>query len=169
MDVSQLPPWAVPLGKAVATVAGFYLAGKIAVEPLASRLARRRNPSLSRPAARVSLYMTVLAGLFAGLEVGGYGNALGVFAAVAAAGTLAIGFAMKDTLSAFLSGVFIFVDKPFKIGDWIEWNDREGVVKDILLRTTKVETFDRELLTVPNDVITGTAVKNHTANRDRIR
>ncbi|MFB6294236.1 MAG: mechanosensitive ion channel family protein, partial [Candidatus Nanohaloarchaea archaeon] len=71
-------------------------------------------------------------------------------------------------LKALIAGVFLFVDKPFEIGDWIEWDGNEGRVEDIHLRTTKVETFDNELLTVPNDQIANAIVTNNTAN-DRIR
>ncbi|MCJ7479018.1 MAG: mechanosensitive ion channel family protein [Candidatus Nanohaloarchaeota archaeon QJJ-7] len=114
------------------------------------------------------MYLTVLAGIFVGLIVGGYGNSLGVFGAVAAAATFALGFGMQDTIQAFLAGIFIFIDKPFEIGDWIEWDGNEGRVKDIQLRTTKVETFDNELLTVPNDQIANSIVMNNTAN-DNLR
>jgi small-conductance mechanosensitive channel len=53
----------------------------------------------------------------------GYGNILTSLATIGAAATLAIGFALQDVLKNFVSGVFIYTDRPFRIGDWVEWNE----------------------------------------------
>jgi len=50
----------------------------------------------------------------------GFGNFLQSLATIAAAATLAIGFAMQDVLQNFVAGIFIYTDRPFRIGDWIE-------------------------------------------------
>jgi small-conductance mechanosensitive channel len=71
---------------------------------------------------------------------------------------------MQDVLSNFVAGIFIFTDKPFRIGDWIEWDDHSGVVEDISLRVSRVRTFDNELLTVPNSRLTSSVIKNPVAN-----
>lgn len=166
--VEQVPAWGWGIITVVAAVVGAYFLGRLVVKPLMYRLLRRQSEHVARPFSRVAMYMTVLAGLIVGLSAGGYGNTLSVVGAIAAAGTFAIGFGMQDTLKALIAGVFIFVDRPFEIGDWIEWEGNEGRVEDIQLRTTKVETFDNELITVPNDKIANTTVTNNTAN-DRIR
>src|SRR5699024_4268087 len=66
--------------------------------------------------------------------------------------------------------VFIYTERPFRIGDWIEWDDGtyvgEGV--DISFRVTKVHTFDNELLTVPNSALSDDTIKNKVAN-DELR
>lgn len=162
----NLPNWALGPARLLGSLLAAYVLGAFAVKPLVSRFTG--HTAVSRPLSRISFYLTVLAGLFVGLNLAGYGQAIGVLGAVVAAGTFAFGFAMKDTISAFVAGFFIFVDKPFQIGDWIEWDGNEGKVQDIHLRTTKVRTFDNELLTVPNDQIANAIVKNHTAN-DRLR
>jgi len=59
--------------------------------------------------------------------------------------------------------VFIYTDKPFRIGDWIEWDGNSGVVEDISLRVSRVRTFDNELLTVPNSNLTDGVIKNPVA------
>jgi small-conductance mechanosensitive channel len=92
--------------------------------------------------------------------IAGYNGFLRSLATIAAAATLAIGFAMQDVLKNFVAGIFIFVEKPFRIGDWIEWNGNAGVVEDISLRITRIRTFDNELLTVPNFQLTNNVVKN---------
>jgi len=98
----------------------------------------------------------------------GFGNFLTALATVGAAATLAIGFALQDVLKNFAAGVFIFTDKPFRIGDWIEWDGNAGVVEDISLRVTRVRTFDNELLTVPNSNLTDDVIKNPVA-KDQLR
>jgi small-conductance mechanosensitive channel len=99
----------------------------------------------------------------------GFGAVLGAFATLLGALSLALGFAAQDMIENFVAGIFILRDKPFQIGDWIEWygdTERTGVVKDIQLRVTKLETFDNELITVPNSELASTAVKNPVANRE---
>jgi small-conductance mechanosensitive channel len=151
------------------TVSGlFYLLGKLAICPLVRRSVRRKHPTLAEPVARLGFYLTILVGIGIGMRAGGYGNALTVLGAVAAAGTVAIGFAMKDTINAAVSGFFLLTDKPFEKGDWIEWDGYKGTVKEIRIRTTLVETFDNELLTVPNSELANNTVKNPVAN-DRLR
>jgi len=77
---------------------------------------------------------------------------------------------MQNVIANFVAGVFIYTDKPFKIGDWIEWDggDYSGVVEDISLRVTRVRTFDNELLTVPNSALTDNVLKN-PVDADKLR
>lgn len=164
----DIPVWLEGPAGFLATFLVIYIIGRVVVQPLAYRAAKRRNDHLASPLSHLAYYITLLIGVMLGLSAGGYGSSLAVLGGVAAAGTFAVGFAMRDTLSAFVSGIFIFIDKPFTIGDWIEFENYKGTVQDITLRTTKVETFNNELLTVPNDKITNTVVKNPVAN-DKLR
>lgn len=77
-------------------------------------------------------------------------------------GGIAIGFAAKDLLSNFFGAIMIFVDKPFAVGDWIRSPDRniEGTVEDIGWRMTRIRTFDKRPLYVPNSVFSSIAVEN---------
>ncbi|OON41864.1 mechanosensitive ion channel protein MscS [Izhakiella australiensis] len=77
-------------------------------------------------------------------------------------GGLAIGMAGKDILSNFFSGIVLYFERPFKIGDWIRSPDRniEGTVKEIGWRTTKIVTFDMRPLYVPNSLFTTISVEN---------
>lgn len=163
-----IPLWLVDPLMVVAFIAGAYLLSRFVVVPVIARLVERRSPPLARPVSRIVHYIAIIVGVLAGLLMGGYGQVFGAMGAILAAATFAIGFAMQDTIAAVVAGVFIFVDKPFQIGDWIEWDGTEGKVVDIKLRTTKVETFDNEVMTVPNDKITNTTVTNRTA-RNKLR
>ncbi|MDR9380843.1 MAG: mechanosensitive ion channel family protein [Natronomonas sp.] len=139
-----------------------YLLGKRGVLPLLDRLLNSRD--LDRhartPIRRFAWILYLFVGITIAFGVAGYNGFLRSLATIAAAATLAIGFAMQDVLKNFVSGVFIFTEKPFRIGDWIEWHDNVGVVEDISLRITRVRTFDNELLTVPNYQLTDNVVKN---------
>ncbi|AJI84858.1 putative inner membrane protein [Yersinia enterocolitica] len=77
-------------------------------------------------------------------------------------GGLAVGLAGKDILSNFFSGVMLYFDRPFNIGDWIRLPDRhiEGVVVEIGWRLTKIMTFENRPLYVPNSAFTDTSVEN---------
>jgi small-conductance mechanosensitive channel len=93
----------------------------------------------------------------------GFGSVFAGFATILGALSLALGFAAQDLIGNFVAGIFVLRDKPFRVGDWIEWNDTAGVVQDIQLRVTKLETFNNELITVPNSELADNAVKNPVA------
>ena len=77
-------------------------------------------------------------------------------------GGIAIGFAAKDLLANFFGGLMIYLDRPFAVGDWIRSPDRdiEGTVEQIGWRQTRIRTFDKRPLYVPNSVFTTIAVEN---------
>ncbi len=84
-------------------------------------------------------------------------------------GGLAIGFAAKDLLSNFFGGLMIYLDRPFKVGDWIRSPDRniEGTVEYIGWRQTHIRTFDKRPLYVPNSIFTSIAVENPSRMQNR--
>ncbi|MFB6132434.1 MAG: mechanosensitive ion channel family protein [Halanaeroarchaeum sp.] len=146
------------------------LVGRSFVIPIVGRLMDRRDldDHAKRPLLKVTKGIVYFVAVAAAFGFAGYRGFLQSLATIAAAGTLAVGFAMQDVIKNFVAGVFIYTDRPFKIGDWIEWNDQSGIVEDVSLRVTRVRTFDNELLTVPNSVLTGDVLKNPVAN-DRLR
>lgn len=77
-------------------------------------------------------------------------------------GSVMVGFAAKDSLSNFLGGMMIFMDRPFMVGDWITSPDRdiEGTVENIGWRLTTIRTFDQRLLYVPNGAFSNIAIEN---------
>ncbi|MFC4986240.1 MULTISPECIES: mechanosensitive ion channel family protein [Saliphagus] len=99
--------------------------------------------------------------------VAGFGVVLAAFATLAGALALAIGFAAQDLIENFVAGVFIIQDKPFTTGDWIEWDGNSGVVREVQLRVTKLDTFDNQLVTVPNSDLADAALINNEANDER--
>lgn len=77
-------------------------------------------------------------------------------------GGLAVGFAAKDLLANFFGGLMIYLDRPFKVGDWVRSPDKniEGVVEQIGWRLTIIRTFDKRPLYVPNATFTNISVEN---------
>ena len=140
-----------------------YTVSKLFAVPLVDRLLRRRgvDDHARKPLRLFAFGAMVLAALGLAFALAGFGNVLLALATVAAAATLAIGFALQDVIRNFVAGVFIYTDKPFRTGDWIEWADNSGFVEDIGLRVTRVRTFDNEHLTVPNATLTNGVIKNY--------
>ncbi|MCV6615003.1 MAG: mechanosensitive ion channel family protein [Cellvibrionaceae bacterium] len=77
-------------------------------------------------------------------------------------GGLAVGFAAKDLLANFFGGLMIYMDRPFKVGDWVRSPDKEieGTVEDIGWRLTRIRTFDKRPLYVPNATFTQISLEN---------
>ncbi len=75
---------------------------------------------------------------------------------------IAVGFAARDLLANFFGGLTIYLDKPFKVGDWIRSPDREieGTVEYIGWRQTRIRTFDKRPLYVPKATFTTIAIEN---------
>ncbi len=172
-----LDSFEVPYASTVADLAIFvtsflavYLVGRAVVGPLFGRAldARGLDAHAKRPLRKLGDFGVLFLAVTVAFGLAGFGSFLQALATVGAAATLAIGFALQDVIRNFAAGIFIFTDRPFRIGDWIEWNDNAGVVEDISLRVTRVRTFDNELLTVPNGELMSGTIKN-PVDADRLR
>jgi len=84
-------------------------------------------------------------------------------------GGIAIGFAAKDMLANFFGGLIVYLDRPFTVGDWIRSSERdiEGTVENIGWRVTRIRTFDKRPLYIPNSVFTQIAVENPSRMTNR--
>jgi small-conductance mechanosensitive channel/CRP-like cAMP-binding protein len=77
-------------------------------------------------------------------------------------GSLVVSFALQDTLGGLASGVLLVGDAPFRPGDWISFDETEGRVVDVNWRSSRIESRDGDLLVVPNAVLAGVTVVNHS-------
>lgn len=89
--------------------------------------------------------------------------------AFGSAGALVVGLAGKEILANFFGGVMIYFDRPFKVGDWINSPDREieGTVEHIGLRLTRIRTFDKRPLYLPNSTFSSIALINPSRMSNR--
>jgi small-conductance mechanosensitive channel len=76
---------------------------------------------------------------------------------------LAVGLALQDLLRNILAGIFLLIERPFRIGDWITVGDHSGSVQTIQLRTTALRTADGQLAILPNLTAFAGTVVNATA------
>jgi small-conductance mechanosensitive channel/CRP-like cAMP-binding protein len=79
-----------------------------------------------------------------------------------AVGAVVVGFALQDTLGNLFSGLAIQIEKPFRVGHWVQIGDREGQVQEITWRATKLRTKAGQFLIVPNSLISKEAVLNYS-------
>jgi MscS family membrane protein len=77
-------------------------------------------------------------------------------------GGIAVGFAAKDLLANFFGGLMVYLDRPFSVGDWIRSPDKniEGTVENIGWRTTRIRTFEKRPIYVPNSTFMSLTVEN---------
>jgi MscS family membrane protein len=118
--------------------------------PLGARLAKFALATLALLALAGTLGLNVT-GLVAGLGVGG----------------LAVALAGQKTVENLFGGATLLVDQPVRVGDFCRFGDRIGTVEQIGLRSTRVRTLDRTLVTVPNSEFSTLSLENYAA-RDRI-
>jgi len=88
-------------------------------------------------------------------------------AAVLAAGGIAIGLALKDSLGNFASGVMLVLLKPFAVGDFVNAGGISGIVEEIHIFSTRLRTPDNIQITIPNGQIGSGAITNYSAKDTR--
>ncbi len=86
-------------------------------------------------------------------------NVMGILAGLGIGG-LALALAAKDTASNLFGSVTIILDRPFQIGDWIKVGDLEGTVEELGFRSTRIRTFYKSLVTIPNAVLANEKIDN---------
>ena len=86
------------------------------------------------------------------------------FAALLAAGGLAVGMALSGTLQNFAGGVMILLFKPFKVGDYIEAGGYSGTVDAINITSTQIHTPDNKVVFLPNGNLANNSIQNNTAS-----
>ena len=135
---------------AIAIIFVFWIAGKI-IRSIVYKVLDRNSPNsnIARVLSSIAKNIVLTFGLITSLGTVGI-NVSAIVAGLGLTG-FAFGFAFKDMLSNFISGVMIFIYEPFKIGDFIQVEKKEGKVVEINLRYVIIETETQKIL-VPNSI-----------------
>ena len=143
------------------TFAAFYLLWWIADHGTRAAL-RRGNVDATSSSFIMTLlkFIMLTFGVMQALTATGI-NTAALLTSLGIAG-LTIGFAARDSLSNLISGILIFLDRPFVIGDLVEVEGHYGRVDRITLRSTRVVTSDGRMLAVPNSSVINSTVASYT-------
>lgn len=159
-------PWGINIILALAVfIVGRWLASMI-VRGI-KRLMKRANMDEALIGFLSSILNAILlvVVIIAALEQLGV-NTTSVLAVFAAAG-LAVGLALKDSLSNFSAGVMLIIFKPFKVGNFVEAAGIAGVVEEIRIFNTQLRTGDNREIIVPNSQIYSGIITNFSAREQR--
>ena len=153
-------------GGILTLIIGLFLASRISrvVKNTLTNIARI-DRTLIPVAASVTRYSIIIITII--IMLGQFGVQTTSIIAILGAAGLAIGLALQGTLSNVAAGVMLLVLRPFETGDWIETNAISGIVREIGLFTTHIDTFDNVFISVPNSTIWSATIINHAKHRIR--
>ncbi len=121
--------------------------------------------TLTKFFANLARYAILVVGLIAVL--GRFGVEVASFAAILAAVGFAVGMALQGTLSNFSAGIMLLLFRPFKVGDLVNVSGVSGIVDEIELFTTNLNTLDNRRIIVPNGAVFGSTIENMTFHEFR--
>lgn len=178
LDTTELQVWAdkysngIPIGQltlnfhdmgaAIVSFIAIYVFFRLVKWFLASRV----FPKTSLDGGIINAILTVLGYIGIVSAVVSASGALGFdasnLAIVAGALSVGIGFGLQTIFSNFVSGLILLFERPFKVGDLVQVNEFEGLIRKISVRSTEIETFQRSSVIVPNSKMISDVVVNRT-------
>lgn len=145
----------------------FLITGTIIKNIIKNYMLKHKHYSVGLLMARMAQFLFFVLGILIALSI--------IFPSITAAdlfallgvGTIAIGFALKNVLNNYISGIFILIHEPFKIGDEIKYRDFEGKVEFIDTRNTFLKSYDGRKILIPNGDIYANTVTINTSYQGR--
>jgi len=130
-------------------------------------IAKPLDATTVRAVGKLLRASVIITGVLIAMQLFGY--SISGLLAFGGIGGIAVGFAAKDLLANFFGGLMIYLDRPFSVGEWIRSPDKEieGVVEDIGWRLTRIRTFDKRPLYIPNAVFANISVENPSRMSNR--
>lgn len=153
------------LGSALVAV-GAYIASKIVWDSIQALVADKVQEHFRKAAYRIFQVIIGVVGLFLILGIWGISPA-GLLAGAGFTG-IVVGLAARETLGDVISGLLMMFSRPFEIGDWVEVTDYSGIVEDVTIMQTRLETFDGEMVSIPNSVVSSSEISNKS-RKGRLR
>lgn len=168
---SPAQAFVVELQKAIAVVAAYWILLRV-IGVLQAALPQSRwteaNPalrSLIPLGARILRFLVIFLGFLNVLSVFGY--PITTIIAGLGIGGIALALGAQKTLEHFFGSVSLGVDQPFRVGDWVSVNGIAGGIENIGLRSTRIRTLDRTIITIPNGQL-AEAMSENFGERERI-
>ncbi len=162
--------WVIAATPGVVSALFILIVGRILVSWLANMVRKALvrvniDETLVRFLHKLVYYVLLIALLIAAADQIGIKTTS--FMAILGAAGLAVGLALKDSLSNFASGVMIILFRPFKVGDFVTAGGQTGTVKQIDIFSTIITTGDNQQIIIPNATITQQPITNVTAEKSR--
>lgn len=158
-------------GKNILTAAVLLFVGLFAIK-IISRFCKNSLQKTSIARTTVSFVISIIHFVLYAVLV--YACVMSIFPeinagviAVLGSATIAVGLALKDSLSDFASGIMIIFNKPFKEGDYISVNGCEGNIRSIHLLYTEIYTTDNKKIIINNSKVSGNSIVNYSARPTR--
>src|SRR5258705_6016522 len=156
------------LAVAVLVLVAFWLAAKL-VRTLLLRLLNRFSHSeqVTRLLAQTVFVAILASGFFISLGIIGLQKTVASLLAGAGILGLALGFAFQDIAANFMAGIYLSIERPFRVGHLIQTKDFLGVVQRVHLRWTEIGTPQGQLVLVPNKQVFENPITNYTTSGQR--
>jgi small-conductance mechanosensitive channel len=154
----------IPIAQAILTALVAWVVLRLALNWSGGAMRRQRIDTGTQILVKRALVIcTTLLALL--LVLGTLGISTAGLVTVAGAVGLAFSLATQDILKNFFSGVYLLLERPFRVGDTIRVKDQQGIVENIGVRTTLLRTPENVQVLVPNAVVFAEVVTNHTNAR----
>lgn len=160
--LTEVVRWVPQLAMGLIILLAFYVLSRLTRRPISAAL---RSTGMHANLVELLVhkiyhYALSLVGLVMALDQFGI-NVAAALAGLGVAG-IAVGFAAQDTLANLISGIVIFLDRPFIVGDWVTAANQYGQVTEITLRTTRIRTNRNTFVVIPNKNIIDEVLENHS-------
>ncbi len=159
--------WGIYLSNILTALLVFYfsyLLAKKSKDYMITRAPQNKLPE-AQVKAKLFYYSVVTLSFFIALNIAGVSGELSTLLAAAGITGIVLGFASQTVVANFVSGVFMYFDKPLQIGDAVRLKDSsgavvEGIVEDIKIMSTRIRQWDGTLLRIPNDKLFNSEIVN---------
>lgn len=150
------------VAKAALIALGFYAGWLVLGRVMRESMNRyRMDPSMRQLVENMFSVLVVTFAVITVLAQFGF-DVVSIVAGLGIVG-IAVGFAAQSTLSNFIAGITLLIERPFRIGDWVTINGQDGKVVKIALRTTWLRTRDNIFTMIPNDSVASSDIVNYSA------